>query len=386
MLRTVYSLRTPDKVIAGPGSIQNLKEIISSVNAKNIVIMTDPGIFKIGLADRVKNVFEDMGLNIGIINTIPPEPTVAQVYEIFEQAKGLKADLLVAVGGGSAMDMTKLISVMFTNSSFTANILDNSLIVNAGIPMVFIPTTAGTGAEATPNAIVAVPEKETKVGVVSERMIANYVILDPEMTTGLPPSITATTGLDALSHALECYISAKANPFSDMYALEAMRLIVNNIRTATSNGTDIDARHAMLLGAFYGGTCIATSGTNAVHMLAYPLGGKLHFPHGTSIAVLIPYVMEYNMDSCIDKFAHIADFVGISEQGMTNEQKAKRFVDELYALNRDLNISANLAQYNLTEEDLSKMADSALEITRLAVNNPKPITKEAVIDIYKKLM
>lgn len=386
MLKTVYSLRTPDKVIAGPGSIQNLKDIIKTLNAKNVVIMTDPGIFKIGLADKVKNVFEGLGLNIGVINTIPPEPTVSQVYDIFEQAKGLKADLLVAVGGGSSMDMTKLVSVMFTNAKFASAILDNSLIVNPGIPMVFIPTTAGTGAEATPNAIVAVPEKETKVGIVSERMIANFVILDPEMTTGLPPSITSSTGLDAFSHALECYISTKANPFSDMFALEAMRLIFNNIRTATQNGSDVDARHAMLLAAYYGGTCIATAGTNGVHMLAYPLGGKLHFPHGISIAVLIPYVMDYNMDSCIEKFAHVADFIGLNTTGLSDTQKAKLFVDELYKLNRDLNISANLAQYNLTDEDLSKMADSALEITRLAVNNPKPITKEAVISIYKKLM
>jgi alcohol dehydrogenase class IV len=206
------------------------------------------------------------------------------------------------------------------------------------------------------------------------------------MTVGLPPAVTASTGMDALTHAIECYTSRKANPFSDMYALNAIRLLTGNIRTAFADGQDIDARHGMLLGAMFAGVCIATSSTTAVHALAYPLGGKYRIAHGLSNAVLLPHVMRYNLESAQERFRDIAVAMGIDLGGQSTRRAAERMVESLESLIRDLKLDARLRERGITEKDVDNMVEAAAKVTRLLDNNPRPMPKEAMREIYRRLL
>lgn len=284
------------------------------------------------------------------------------------------------------MDVAKIVSVMLTNDISLRDLLGNSKIGRRGLPTLMIPTTAGTGAEVTPNAIVLVPEQESKTGIVSDKLMPDCVILDPVLTINLPPAITASTGMDALTHAIECYISKKANPFSDTFALKAIQLVSRSIRRAYTHGTDLDARHDMLLGATFGGICIATSSTTAVHALAYPLGGKYRIPHGLSNAILLPHVMKFNLEAAEAKFSDIAAAMGLRVDGRSEREAAEEMIANLFSLIRDLNLQVSLKDRGITEADLDSMAQSASKIKRLLDNNPRPMIEEDMIKIYRKLL
>jgi len=233
---------------------------------------------------------------------------------------------------------------------------------------------------------VLVPEDELKVGIVSPKLMPDCIILDPKMTLGLPPAITASTGMDALCHAIECYTSKKGNPFSELLALKAITLLSRSIRTAFTNGSDIDARHDMLLGALYGGMCIATSSTTAVHALAYPLGGKYRMPHGVSNAILLPYVMRFNSVGNADKFRDMALAMGLDVTHLSAEDAATAMIEELFTLNRDLEIPADLKRWHISAADLDTLVEGAAKVTRLLDNNPRPMSKDDIRAIYTQLI
>jgi alcohol dehydrogenase len=276
--------------------------------------------------------------------------------------------------------------VMMNNDYDIADMIGNDKIKNRGIPSILVPTTAGTGSEATQNAIVMIPEQESKAGVISGRLLPDCVILDHGLTLGLPPAITASTGMDALTHALECYISKKANPLSDTYALRAVSLIFNSIQKAYDNGRDLAARRDMLIGAYYGGMSIAASGTAAVHALAYPLGGRYRIPHGVSNAILLAYVMEFNMDVIEEKLKEAAVASGICGIGETQTKAAEMIIKDLHKLTRELEIPSSLRAFDIGEKDIDELAEAALKVKRLLDNNPKEMKKEDMIDIYRKII
>ncbi|WP_213975532.1 iron-containing alcohol dehydrogenase [Tepidanaerobacter acetatoxydans] len=381
-MTSIYQMRLPRMVIGGAGSVSQLSELAKESKAKDVIILTDRGIFETGITLRIEKILSSC--NTRIVKDVPSEPEYAQVLKIYDEIKNVEFDLIVAVGGGSVMDTAKIISVLVTNPEYAKDILNPSLIKNRGKLSIFIPTTAGTGSEATPNSIVVVPEKELKVGIVNPNFIPDYVILDPEMTLKLPPSVTASTGLDAFCHAIECFISKKANPFSDMYALKAINLISKNIRRAYASGSDISARENMLLAAFYGGMCIASSSTVAVHALSYPLGGKYRIPHGISNAILLPYVMEYNADYVEDKFKEVAVAMGLDVDESSNI--SKKVVEEIFKLTDDLKIPHDLKKYGITKADLDILVEGAAKVTRLLDNNPKSMTKDDIKNIYLKII
>ncbi|MDR3561954.1 MAG: iron-containing alcohol dehydrogenase [Negativicutes bacterium] len=381
-----YTLLNVGKIIAGPNSIESLPEIMADYQPQKVLIITDQGVWKAGLIDKPKKLLENAGMEVAVINDTPPEPEVAQVEAVFQAAKKQNCQMIIGIGGGSSMDVAKIVAVMLTNKLSVKELVNKAKIENRGIPTIMIPTTAGTGAEVTPNAIVLVPEEELKVGIVSPKMMPDCVILDPVMTLGLPPAITASTGMDALTHAIECYTSKKANPFSDTFALKAVTLIARSIRRAFTDGGDLDARHDMLLGAMFGGISIATSSTTAVHALAYPLGGKYRMPHGLSNAILLPHVMKFNMDAAEDKFKDIAIAMGLNVTGLTVREAAEKMIDNLYSLIADLKIQSGLKDKGITAADLEFMVEAASKVTRLLDNNPKPMTKQNMLEIYKKLL
>jgi alcohol dehydrogenase class IV len=381
-----YTLLNVGRIIAGPGSLSTIQEIPAAYGAEKVLIITDQGVWNAGLIEKPKTILESAGFRVAVIHDTPPEPAVDQVKTIFQQAKTLEGQMIIGIGGGSAMDVAKLVSVLLTNDVSLEQLLGKTQIAHRGLPTLMVPTTAGTGSEATPNAIVLVPEEEVKIGIVNNKLIPDCVILDPMMTLNLPPAVTAATGMDALAHAIECYTSKKANPFSDTFALKAVGLISNSLRRAYREGQNIDARHDMLLGALFGGMCISTSGTTAVHALAYPLGGKYRMPHGLSNAVLLPHIMQFNLDAVEDRFRDIAVAMGLDVAGLTTRKAAEKMIENLYALNKDLNIPSGIAAQGVTEADLDVLVEAASKVTRLLGNNPKPLTKSDIRAIYRRLL
>ena len=383
---STYSLLNAGRIVAGPDSIEQIADIVKDYGASRALIISDKGVARAGLIERPKALLEAAGIAVTILDDTPPEPEVDQANAIFNAAKNAACDIVIGVGGGSAMDVAKLIAVLLNNDVTLRELLNKTPIAKRGLPTLMIPTTAGTGSETTPNSIVLVPEDELKVGIVSPKLMPDCVILDPNMTLGLPPAITASTGMDALCHAIECYTSKKGNPFSEMIALKAISLISRSIRRAFNTGTDIDARHDMLLGAMYGGMCIATSSTTAVHALAYPLGGKYRIAHGVSNAILLPFVMRFNAVGNEDKFRDVAVAMGLDVDPADSKAATEKFIEAIFELNRDLQIPSDLKRWNITAADLDTLVEGAAKVTRLLDNNPRPMDKNDIRAIYTQLI
>ena len=382
----VYSLFNVKKIVAGIDSVQAIQDFAAEYNLKTALIITDQGVWNTGLVDKPRKLLEEAGVKVEVINNTPPEPATDHVNQVYAAAKKMDCQAIIGIGGGSSMDVAKITAVLLTNPQSLKELLSGAKIEKDGLPTLMIPTTAGTGSEATQNAIFLVPEEESKVGIVSSKLVPDWAILDPQLTIGLPPSITAATGMDALCHAIECYISKKANPLSDTYALRAISLISRSLLRAYQNGSDIDARHDMLLAALFGGMCIASSSTTAVHALAYPLGGKYHLPHGLSNAVLLPHVMQFNLDAAEEKFKEIAVAMGIQVEGLSTKEAAEKMIENLFSLTHDLNMDIHLRDKGVVEQDLEIMVEAASKVTRLLSNNPKPMTKEDMRSIYQKIL
>jgi alcohol dehydrogenase class IV len=383
----ICTLFNAGRIIAGAGSIERLPELVADLGARRVLIVSDQGVAAAGLVDRPRQLLAGAGIEVRVLDDTPPEPEARHVEAIYTTARvGGGADLVVGIGGGSAMDVAKLVAVLLAQPVSLAELVNKAPIAARGLPTVMIPTTAGTGSEATPNAIVLVPEDELKVGIVSPRLVPDAVILDPLLTLTLPPAITASTGMDALTHAIECFCSRKGNAFSDLFGLEAIRLIARSIRAAFRNGRDVAARHDMLLGAFYGGMCIATSSTTAVHALAYPLGGKYRIAHGLSNAMLLPFVMEFNLTGSEDRFADMARAMALPVDGLSARAAGELMIASLYDLNADLGIVASLRAQGIDDRDLDGLVEGAAKVTRLLDNNPRPMTRADIRAIYQRLM
>lgn len=384
----IYSIFNVGKIVAGNDSIAAIKDFVDEFSVKHALLITDQGVWNSGLVEKPLRLLEEAGVQVQIINNTPPEPTTDDVNRAFEVAGRSMCGAVIGIGGGSSIDVAKIIAVMLTNPKSINELIGGAKIEKRGVPTLMIPTTAGTGAEATQNAIFLVPEAESKVGIVSSKMVPDWAILDPILTVGLPPAITASTGMDALCHAIECYISKKANPLSDTYALRAIALIARSIRTAYRDGKNLEARHDMLMAALFGGMCIASSSTTAVHALAYPLGGKYHIPHGLSNAVLLPYVMRFNLDAAEEKFCDIAKAMGIDATGLSNRAAAEKMIENLFSLIADLQIQEGLKlkERGITIDDVDVMVEGAAKVTRLLNNNPKAMSKADMRDIYLNLL
>jgi alcohol dehydrogenase class IV len=384
---STYSIFNAGRVIAGAGSSDRLGELAAELGARRALIVSDKGVARAGITEGPRRALADAGVAVTLLDDVPPEPEARHAEATVAAARAAGgADLVVGIGGGSAMDVAKLVAVMLVHPVTLAELLNKAPIPGRGLPSIMVPTTAGTGSEATPNSIVLVPEDELKVGIVSPKLVPDAVILDPLLTLSLPPEVTASTGMDALTHAIECYCSRKGNPFSDLYGLEAVRLIAGSLRRAFVDGRDVAARHDMLLGAYYGGVCIATSSTTAVHALAYPLGGKYRIAHGLSNAMLLPFVMEFNLPGSEHRFAAMARAMGLPVDGLAPQAAGEKMIDALYRLNADLRIVSTLRDKGIGDADIDGLVEGASKVTRLLDNNPRPMTRDDMRAIYRRLM
>ncbi len=381
-----YQIKIPSCVYGGEGCIENVKEVIQKENAKKLLVFTDKGIRGAGLLDILTNILDQCEAEYQVFDDLTAEPAYQDVERVIKEAEDYSGDLIFAIGGGSVMDAAKLCSVLKGAEYTVKDLLKDPKLARKQVKTVMIPTTCGTGSEATCNAIVAIPEEESKQGIVNDSMIPDYVFLDSQMIRKLPKSIVAATGVDALAHVIECYTSKKATPFSDTYAVAGAKLIFHNIREAYNNPENMDAKNSMLLGAFYGGVAITGSGTTAVHALSYPLGGKYHIAHGVSNAILFAHVMEYNKEACKDRLAQLCDAVFPEENAKSVDEKADYMIEQIADIVKVTDIPTDLNQFGVKMDDLDFLVDAGSKQTRLLVNNMRELSLEDIREIYLKVL
>lgn len=370
-------LRMPKSVWNGAGTMAKLESLCAG---RRVRVLSDNGVARTGLVDRAMDTIRSVASAVSLDTDLAPEPTYMQAQAVADRYRASGADAIVAVGGGSVMDAAKLSALLADGQCSVKDLLKDPTLGHKSAFTVMIPTTAGTGAEATPNAIVSVPEEELKVGIVHEEMIPDAVILDGENLRKLPAAIAASTGVDALCHAIECFTSRKANRFSDLFALEALRLIFEHLERACMEETATDSKDAMLLAAFYGGVAITCSGTTAVHALSYPLGGKYHIPHGVANAMMLMPVMRFNRDACQERFAQVSDAVG-GPAGSAG-CRADWLLERMDGLVRRLEIPTSLKRYGVKVEDVDGLVTAGMNVQRLLVNNMRPVTPEDARKLY----
>ena len=384
---TEYELKMPHAVYAGENALQKIEMILKANKVSRVVIFTDKGIEGNGLLELPLKWIRSAGAEAVVLDDLPNEPSYLEAQAVIDQCKQYDFQMIVGIGGGSVMDTAKLASMLMTDEYGVKELLDNPLLAKKQIKTLMIPTTAGTGSEATPNAIVAVPEKELKVGIVNAEMISDYVILDAEMIKNMPAKVAAATGVDALSHAIECWTSNKANPLSDTFSMRALDMILNNIEEACTNPDAMEAKNTMQVASFFAGVAITASGTTGVHALSYPLGGKYHIAHGVSNAILLVPVMRFNEPAIQDRLAEAYDrCVHTEHTCTTDEEKSGYMIEWLARIVRNLKIPTNLREFNVPVEDLDGLVDAGMQVTRLLVNNIRKITPEDARAIYRQVL
>ena len=382
-----YFFSTAGRIVAGTNTADGIGEIVKLSGGSRVALVTDPVIQRAGLSGRVEDALKRSGIAVSTIPGVLPEPTVANAEEVRAMVRQSGADFVVGVGGGSCMDTAKICSVGLTNPEPVSSFLGIDKIGRPGLPMILVPTTAGTGSEVTPNAILTVPEEQKKIGAVSRHLLPGHAILDPTLTLSLPPALTASTGMDAFIHCLESFFGKKANPLADAVCLEGMRSILPWIQRAVEHGgTDIEARERMLIGSTLGGMALTGSGTAAVHALAYPIGGRYGVPHGVANSMLLLPVLEFTRPSCEARLALVAELLGLASAADSDTRKVTRLIDRLSALVAELRIPTSLRQWGCEEAHVHDLAVAASGITRLLDNNPRPVAVPDIEAIYRRLL
>jgi alcohol dehydrogenase len=385
-MNSVNFFQTTPRIVMGPGSFNQLPHEVKRLGRKKIMIITDPGLVRTGIVNRLEELLVGAGLAVYRFDGVEPDPP----YEIASQAAARTresgADLVVGIGGGSSLDIAKVASILATNSDPVSSFFGVDMVPKPGLTTILVPTTAGTGSEVTPIAILSDYDEKLKKGIVSPYLFPAVALLDAELTVGLPASVTAATGMDALIHAVEAYTSRNATPFTDMLALEAIRQIFRHIRTAFANGSNLEARGGMLEGSLLAGMAFANAGVTAVHAFAYPIGAEFHIPHGIANSIMLAAVMEFNMLGNLSKFAHMAGLFGENTRGLSERQAAQAAVQGLRTLAGDLKIPGSLAEFGVKDEHIPALAQGVMKVTRLLANNPRELTLEDAEEIYRRVL
>ncbi|KAB0443788.1 iron-containing alcohol dehydrogenase [Lysinibacillus fusiformis] len=368
----------------GWGCLNQLLPEVERFKATNILIVTDPFLKELGLADKVQQPLRTKGYATTIYTDIAPEPPLAIGEKLVDFTRKQQFDLVIGLGGGSALDLAKLAAVLAVHDGKVAdylNLTGTKALEHKGLPKILIPTTSGTGSEVTNISVLSLDT--TKDVVTHDYLLADSAIVDPELTISLPPKVTAATGVDALTHAIEAYVSVNANEVTDALALQAIRLISGSIRTAVLEGENKQARSDMSYGSYLAGLAFFNAGVAGVHALAYPLGGQFHIAHGDSNAVLLPYVMGYIRQSCEKRMKDILDAMGLSSAYLSQEEASYNCVDALQQLVQDVKIPSTLKGFNIPEESLEQLTDDATKQTRILARSPMPLEREDIYAIYR---
>jgi len=371
------------KLLMGIGASNELPDLLRRLGKTRPFLVTDKGIVQAGIFARIQGILEKAGLRAASFDRVEPDPSIETVAACLDAVRAASPDVLIGLGGGSSLDVAKVVSVLLTNGGDVSDYVGIDKIPMPGMDTVLIPTTAGTGSEVTPIAVLSDTREHLKKGIVSDRLYARAALVDPELTLSLPPRVTAYTGMDALTHAIEAFTNRHAHPFIDVFALESIRLIGQNLRTAVHNGADIRPRYNMSLASLFGGLCLGSVNTAGTHALAYPLGGTFGVPHGVANSLLLPYVMEFNLPADPARFSQIAVALGQDVGGLSPAEAAARSVRAVVKLSADIGIVSRMRDLGVPADAIDDMAAAALKVTRLLNNNPRTITLEDAKRIYR---
>jgi alcohol dehydrogenase class IV len=375
------ALQLPRKLAFGVGTLAAAAEWIAAAGPRSVLVVTSPPI--VGLCQPLSQALRKAGIRVEVWDGITQEPQADDLARGLAAARDIGAGMVVGMGGGSAMDVAKLIAALLDGRQQIGEIFGIGNLKGRSVPLVCIPTTSGTGSEVSPIAIVQDAADGLKKGVISPHLVPDAAFVDPGLTVGMPQAVTAATGLDALTHCIEAYANRQAHPLVDNWAIDGIRRIGRSLRAACRDGTDLAARSDVALGSLYGGMCLGPVNTAAVHALAYPLGSDFGIAHGVSNAVLLAHVLEFNLPAAPQRYADIARALGDSGDGPA-EQVAARGVELIRGLNHDCGIPAHIAALGVPASAIDGMAKSALTVQRLLVQNPRTVTLQDARDIYQR--
>ena len=379
---TSFSFSTTPRILCEPGASEKLAALAAGLGVQRPCLISDGGIAASGLLEPVQAQLEQAGLQVTVFSDVIADPPEAVIHKALQKAVQAGCDGVIGFGGGSAMDTAKLIALLLDDSQSLQEIYGVDQARGKRVPLIQVPTTAGTGSEVTPIAIVTTGET-TKQGVVAPQLLPDIAVLDARLTLGLPPAVTAATGIDAMVHAIEAYTSRhRKNPYSDMLAREALGLLARNIEAAVHTGDDETARSNMLLGALLAGQAFANAPVAAVHALAYPLGGIYHIPHGLSNSLVLPHVLRFNLDAARTEYTALAAII-LPPQEALGDDAAEKMIDFLADLATRLNLPTRLRDLDIPESALPRLAAEAMLQQRLLVNNPRDVSEQDALAIYQ---
>lgn len=374
------TISQPKKLVFGIDSLNQFRDDFLVCGLKNLFILTIPEILP-----QIKTVvesFESSGIKVIVDKSITSEPTFPMVEQILSSLQEIQIDAVVGIGGGSALDASKVIAALLNSSQKLNQVIGIGRAKERPTWLACVLTTLGTGSEVSPNALLFDDSDNLKKAAISPWLVPDAAYIDPKLTLSVPPSVTAATGFDAMIHCIEAYTNSNAHPYVDLYALEGIRLIGENLLQAVNDGNHVEARTNIALASLYGGQYLAPVNTAAVHALAYPLGNNYHIGHGLSVAVLLPYVFEYNISANPEKHAAVAMALN-AQPGPSDRETARNVVERIKQLMESCGLPVSLVDLGVSTDNIAKLADEAIKVERLLRNNPRSIKKSDIITIYK---
>ena len=377
---------SPNKIIFGVGAAKQVGVGAKSLGGKKVLIVTDQGVAKAGLVETIKESLRSEEIRANVFDRVEIEPSARAIDECAQLVREEGYNLIVGLGGGSSLDTAKGAAIMATNRGKVLDYAGVDLIPKRGLPKILLPTTGGSGSEVTRVFAVTDEADKTRKPVYSNFVLADVAILDPLLSVSMPPLVTATTGADALAHAIESCVSVNATPFSDILSIEAIRLVSENLPIAYAKRDNIRARFNMIIAAALAGLAWASGGIGAVHGLAYILETEYHLAHATAAAIMLPYVMDYNKIGNLKKYAKIAQAMGENIEGLSDYEAAEKSISTIERLFESVKISIRLADYGVSKEDLPKLVEGGMKQARLFVPNPRDLTENDVSDIYSRAL
>ena len=389
-MRTTWTFHSAGRIVFGRNAAEQLGAIVAGLRAKRAMLVTDPALKRAGLSDRIRSLVETGDTEVTIFNGGEPEPSMRAALSCYELARGARPHVIIGLGGGSNMDLAKIVAVLMTHGGHPRDYVGEGKVPGPILPVVAVPTTAGTGSEVSGASVLTDTERQLKVGVLSNYLRPQAAVVDPLLTVSCPPKVTADSGIDALTHALEAYLAVENADFPlpegefSMYqgrhllgeclAERAIQLITTHLAKAVRDGQDIPAREGMHLGALLAGLAFSNVGVAVVHALEYPIGGAVHCSHGCGNGLLLPYVMEFNKPVRLQTLARVAELMGLDVAGKTAEAAAEAAIDKVRTLRHEIGIPDRLREIGVREEQLSGFAQAASGIQRMLRVNPRPAT------------
>ncbi len=376
----IVTLLQPPRVVFGNGCAPQCAPFLAERGVRRVLLVSSTAVLPV--LEELLTALKTAGIAVVQAPLVDQEPTNARFETVLGFARESNIDGVLGIGGGSAIDVAKLVAALMDGKQTLPQVFGINLLAGRKLPLVCLPTTAGTGAEVSPNAILLDTADELKKGVISPHLVPDAAFIDPRLTLSVPPAVTAATGLDALTHCIEAYANKFAHPMVDLYALQGIRLISENLRVAVRDGSQLEARAALSLGSLYGGLCLGPVNTAAVHALAYPLNGRFNVAHGVSNALLLPHVLRFNFSAAPERYADISGALGVARNG-SPLTTAEHGVEFLFRLSQDCGVPQTLSALNIPREAIPGMAQAAMRVTRLLKNNLRPLTEPDAVRIYE---